>query len=56
MNDPQTAMLLTEGEWQDLSYVAQTFMLTFDKPPFASEDDFRRKVALCKRIVDAVDD
>jgi hypothetical protein len=47
------AMVLTDLEWDDVSYIAQCFELTFDRVPFNTDDVTKRRLALCKRIIEA---
>lgn len=50
----QTAMLLTEQEWNDLAYMCEVYRLQFEShPAFTSDPDTKRRLSLAARIKDA---
>lgn len=59
----ETAMLLTEQEWEDLAYVCGRFLegtAWSDRPqvavPTRALETLKRRRVLCKRVLDAVYD
>lgn len=54
---PQTAMMLTQHEWEDLAAIMRTYLKSSEfvnKPRWADEyPDIARRRALANRIIDA---
>lgn len=48
----QTAMLLTQQEWDDLAHICELYRLQYEQhPAFTSDDDTKRRLKLAERIV-----
>jgi hypothetical protein len=52
-HDQQTAMLLTQQEWEDLGVICALYRVGYRYA--VGTDDVDRRIALCERIIEATD-